>query len=203
MALVWFYLQINGKPNEKLLDELLWTFNDNDFNRAFIWLMMDDEEGMNETELQMKKLISKHFETENELTNLTNWSKYIFKQVAIIFRRKDALTSLQHASYIPRASIYVSIVVNKAIKHKQHRESLSGKYNFHSTRNNKPAFIHESKNYYLVFDELAEEWQIQPDKWFAIGKSGGFLRRKTKSKYLTVMNSILSVRNSQPRDHSL
>merc|ERR1719259_671422 len=137
---------------------------------------------MNETELQMKKLISKHFETENELTNLTNWSKYIFKQ---------------HASYIQRASLYVSIVVNKAIKHKKHRESLSGKYNFHSTRNNKPAFIHESKNYYLVFDEFAEEWQIQPDKWFAIGKSGGFLRRKTKSKYFTVMNSILPVQNSQ------
>ena len=78
MALVWFYLQINGKPNEKLIHELLWTFTDNDFNRAFIWLMMDDEEGMNETELQMKKLISKHFENDQEIAH---WSKDIFKQV--------------------------------------------------------------------------------------------------------------------------
>jgi len=100
MALVWFYLQINGKPNEKLIDELLWTFDRNDFNSAFIWLMMDDEEGINKTELQMKKLISKHFETENESTNLTIWSKYIFKKVIVIFQTKDALTSLQHASYI-------------------------------------------------------------------------------------------------------
>ena len=76
--MVWLYLQINGKPNEKLIDELRWTFDDNDFNRAFIWLMMDDEEGMNETELQMKKLISKHFENDQKLAH---WSKDIFKQV--------------------------------------------------------------------------------------------------------------------------
>ena len=42
--------------------------------------MLHDEEEMDKTALQMKELISKHFETDNELTN---WSKDIFKQVTI------------------------------------------------------------------------------------------------------------------------
>ena len=83
MALVWFYLQINGKPNEKLIDELLEMFDRNDFNSVLIWLMVDDEEGMNETELQMKKLILKHFENDQELAH---WLKDIFKQVTKGYR---------------------------------------------------------------------------------------------------------------------
>ena len=85
IALVWFYLQINGKPNEKLIDELLGVFDRNDFKSAFIWLMLHDEEEMDITALQMKELISKHFETDNELSI---WSKDIFKQVAIVFQEK-------------------------------------------------------------------------------------------------------------------
>ena len=84
IALVWFYLQINGKPNEKLIDELLGVFDRNDFKSALIWLMLHDEEEMDITALQMKELISKHFETENELSI---WSKDIFKQVVIVFQR--------------------------------------------------------------------------------------------------------------------
>ena len=79
IALVWFYLQINGKPNEKLINELLGMFDRNDFNSALLCLMLQDEEEMDTAALQMKELISKHFETENELSN---WSKDIFKQVA-------------------------------------------------------------------------------------------------------------------------
>ena len=82
MALVWFYLQINCKANEKLIDELLGMFDRNDFNSALIWLMLHDETGMNETDVQMKHLISNHFETDTELSD---WSKYIFKEVTITF----------------------------------------------------------------------------------------------------------------------
>ena len=88
MALVWFYLQIHGKPNEKLISELLEMFDRDAFNSALIWLMLHDEAGMNETELQMKLLISKHFETNTELTD---WAKYIFKEVTITFSIKNVL----------------------------------------------------------------------------------------------------------------
>ena len=84
MALVWFYLQINDKPNQKLSDELLRMFDRNDFNSAFIWLMLHDETGMDKTDLEMKQLISKHFETD------TGW--YLFfpnsavEEVCHVFR---------------------------------------------------------------------------------------------------------------------
>ena len=101
IALVWFYLQINGKPNEKLTNELLGMFDRNDFNSALFWLMLHDEEEMDTTALDMKELISKHFENENELCN---WSKTIFKQVAKIFQRiRFKLTSacIIHSKRLP------------------------------------------------------------------------------------------------------
>ena len=61
IALVWFYLQINGKPNEKLINELLGMFDRNDFNSALLWLMLHDEEEMDTTALDMCELISIHF----------------------------------------------------------------------------------------------------------------------------------------------
>ena len=73
-------MQINDKSNEKLLNESIWTFDRNDFQIAVSCLLLHDEEEMDKTALQMKELISKHFETDNELTN---WSKDIFKQVTI------------------------------------------------------------------------------------------------------------------------
>ena len=82
MALVWFYLQIHGKPNEKLISELLEMFDRDAFNSALIWLMLHDETGMNKTDLEMKRLIWKHFETDAELTD---WSKNIFEEVSITF----------------------------------------------------------------------------------------------------------------------
>ena len=81
IALVWFYLQINGKPNEKLIDELLGVFDRNDFNSALLWLMLHDEEEMDIMALEMKELILKHFQSKNELSN---WSKDIFNQVGIV-----------------------------------------------------------------------------------------------------------------------
>ena len=86
--MVWFYLQINDKPNQKLIDQVLGLFDRNDFNSAVIWLMLHDETGMDKTDLEMKQLISKHFETDTELTD---WSKCIFKEVTIGFQRKNVL----------------------------------------------------------------------------------------------------------------
>ena len=81
LALVWLYLQINGKPNEKLLNEqTMWTFDRDDFKSAITCLILDDEDEMDKTELQMKELISKHFEKDKQLTD---WSKDIYKQVTM------------------------------------------------------------------------------------------------------------------------
>ena len=94
-------MQINGKPNEKLIDELIGAFDRNHFNRALLWLMLHDEEEMDTTAVQMKQLISKHFQNENEISD---WSKDIFKQVAIIFQRiRFKLTSacVIHSKRLP------------------------------------------------------------------------------------------------------
>ena len=88
-ALIWLYLQINGKPSEKLQNELRWPsmgFDRNDFKSAITCLILDDEEETDKTALQMKGLISKHFDSDKELAD---WSKDNFKQVNLIFQRKD------------------------------------------------------------------------------------------------------------------
>ena len=84
--MIWLYLQINGKPSEKLQNELLWTFDYNDFKNAVTCLMLDDKEEVDKTAVQMKELISIHFENDKELAE---WSRDIFKQVTLIFKRKD------------------------------------------------------------------------------------------------------------------
>ena len=48
--------------------------------------MLDDEEEIDKTALQMKGLILKHFDCDKELAD---WSRDIFKQVTVIFKRKD------------------------------------------------------------------------------------------------------------------
>ena len=133
--------------------------------------MLHDEEEMDTAALQMKELISKHFETDNELSI---WSKDIFKQVAIVFQEKK-LTWFQHASSFPRGFLYVSIVAQNQVN-----SGLSGKYNFHSMKNNKPALIREGgevpdvpgKNHYLVWYD--EYWYIQKDERFLKGEGGGY-----------------------------
>ena len=72
-------MQINGKPNEKLLNEKdIWTFHHRDFKSAVTCLILNDELEIDQPALRMKELISKHFETDKQLTD---WSKYIFEQV--------------------------------------------------------------------------------------------------------------------------
>ena len=59
-------MQINGKPNEKLLNETdIWTFNHRDFKSAVTCLILNDELEIDQPALRMKELISKHFETES------------------------------------------------------------------------------------------------------------------------------------------
>ena len=90
LAMIWLYLQIDGKLNEKLLNEQsMWTFDRNDFKNAVTCLILYDEMEKDKLALQMKELISKQFETDKELTD---WSKNIFKQVTVILQRKDILT---------------------------------------------------------------------------------------------------------------
>ena len=77
---------------------------------------------------------------------------------------------------------------------------LSGKYNFHSMKNNKPAFIREGgklpglvgENNYLAWSH--EFWFFQPEAWFLEGESGefgGYLCIRTPGKYFFC--SLLSV----------
>ena len=76
---------MNSQLNEKLLNEqTLWTFDRDDFKSAITCWILDDEDEMETTMLQMKELISKHFENDKQLID---WSKDIYKQVTIIFQR--------------------------------------------------------------------------------------------------------------------
>ena len=70
---------MNSKLNEKLLNEqTLWTIDRDDFKSAVTCLILDNEDEMDKTTLQMKELISLHFENDRQLTD---WSKDIYKQV--------------------------------------------------------------------------------------------------------------------------
>ena len=74
--------------------------------------------------------------------------------------------------------------------------ALSGKYDFHGIKNNKPVFIHEdgdlgqlgvfsSNTHYLVhntYHETSNEWNIQSDQFFMEGKAGGLFRNTTSGK---------------------
>ena len=71
---------------------------------------------------------------------------------------------------------------------------LSGKYNFHSLKNNTPAFIREGgklsgldgENHYLTFHEETKSWYIQIDKWFLIGRGGGFFSNESSGMFSTL-----------------
>ena len=78
LALIWIYLQIIGKPIERLLTEKhLWTFDRNDFEKACFCLTFKNATAESSS-LEMRELISEHFVNENELTE---WSKEIYEKV--------------------------------------------------------------------------------------------------------------------------
>ena len=95
----------------------------------------------------------------------------------------------QHAAFIQKSPIYVSIVAQNRI-----HNGLSGKYNFHSMINNKPAFVHEGgiipglrgKNHYLVNRKTnsTTRWYIQSDKLFLGDIAGGYFQIITSGKYV-------------------
>jgi len=119
----------------------------------------------------------------------TNWLvKEYFQAGNRIFKIKDVRTWLQHASSIQRGFLFVSIEAQN-----ENYNVLSGKYNFHSLRNNKPAFIREGgyvpgvigQNFYLVYcGGKINAWHIQSDGWFLGGNAGGFFRIYTSGKSL-------------------
>ena len=79
MALIWLYLQIIGAPVERLLsEEDLWTFDRNDFEKATMFLILKNASHRDQSALEMRKLISMHFTTENELAE---WSKETSEKV--------------------------------------------------------------------------------------------------------------------------
>ena len=79
--MIWLYLQIIGAPAQRLLSEKeLWTFDRNDLEKACLFLVLDNAVNQDESALQMRELISKHFLTESELAL---WSKDICQKVSI------------------------------------------------------------------------------------------------------------------------
>ena len=80
--MIWLYLQIIGalRAQRFLLENDLWTFDRNDFEKACLFLIIDNAVNQDEGALQMRELISKHFATENELAL---WSKDICQMVTI------------------------------------------------------------------------------------------------------------------------
>ena len=84
-ALIWLYLQIIGKPVERMLaEEKLWTFDRNDFEKACLFLVLENAVYRDESALQMRELISKHFTSETELAL---WSKDFCEKVLFAINR--------------------------------------------------------------------------------------------------------------------
>ena len=64
---------------ERLLsEEKLWNFDRNDFEKACLFLVLDNAVNQDESALQMRELILNHFTTENELAV---WSKSVCQEV--------------------------------------------------------------------------------------------------------------------------
>ena len=79
LALIWLYLKIIGTPVERLLsEENLWNFDRNDFEKACLFLVLDNAVNQDKSALQMRELILSHFTTENELAV---WSKSVCEEV--------------------------------------------------------------------------------------------------------------------------
>ena len=62
----------------------LWTFDRNDFEKACLFLMLENTFYRDGSALQMRELISKHFTSENELAL---WSKDICEKVILAINR--------------------------------------------------------------------------------------------------------------------
>ena len=81
LALIWIYLQIIGTPVERLLnEENLWTFDRTDLEQAALFLILKNASHKDQSALQLRELISKHFTSDNELAQ---WSKDISEQVNV------------------------------------------------------------------------------------------------------------------------
>ena len=80
MALIWLYLQIIGKPVERLLSiQDLWTFDRNDIEKAADFLILKNQFHLDRSALEMRELLSQHFTSEK---NLAEWSKEILENVS-------------------------------------------------------------------------------------------------------------------------
>ena len=81
--MIWIYLQVIGPAVERLLSEKsLWTITRDDFERASLFLFLKNPVSRDQSALEMRKLISTHFESEIELTE---WAKYLNEKVSFRF----------------------------------------------------------------------------------------------------------------------
>ena len=75
MALIWIYLQIIGPAADRLLsEEDLWTIDRTDFEKASLFLLLKHPAYQDPSALEMRELISVHFNSENEFTEWVNYA---------------------------------------------------------------------------------------------------------------------------------
>ena len=71
--MIWLYLQIIGSAVERLLkEEDLWSFDRSDLENAAMFLILTNASNRDESALQIRELISKHFSSDHDLAE---WSK--------------------------------------------------------------------------------------------------------------------------------
>lgn len=81
--MVWLYLQIFGPSVERLLSEkCLWMFTRDDFEKAALFLLLKNPTSRDSSAVEMRKLISNHFESEMELTQ---WAQYLNEKVQDLY----------------------------------------------------------------------------------------------------------------------
>ena len=207
LALIWIYLQIIGPAADRLLsEEDLWTIDRTDFEKASLFLLLKNPAYQDPTALEMRELISVHFNSENQFTEWVNYanekvlqgpntSLIVVVQIEqpSVFRpsildltyQLKLIFVFKFAKEFPEECIYVAIKAEESVK-----DGLSGKYYFHSLHKNVGTYVREpkrvpgytSKQFFLVYQNGV--WYIQTDDsvnvCFLWGGAGGLLRLASK-----------------------
>ena len=175
-----------------LSDNNLWVFDKNDFKDAMTFLILNDERETNENDLELKKLIAMQFSNNSDMIL---WAVDLFEKVILISfllilkkkRHKIYVKEFENKpKRVSKQPIFISIATEKPDVNK-----LSGKYIFHSLKNNAAVFVRDGPKietvaspypYYLAYNN--KFWNLQDADFFeereGNGLGGGWLALRTK-----------------------
>jgi len=125
LALIRMYLQVLGKPGERMFKEQIWCFTRKDFKNAITSLLLNDDDDNNELVLKMVNVVRMHFNDEQQIFE---WTKDIFRKHAESFKE-----ALKESSKKP---IYISVKTRTGGP----KDKLSGKYDYIWTKDNVDMF---------------------------------------------------------------